>query len=772
MAGRRLCPKRLQRVIGMPTDECSGAQYWQIHGNHGNPRDVCQLAGCWTVPFLGDFHWLWSRSIVSPRNDTDNEINNLIIQRVPGQVKTYKSIDTVTNVDDVVHFPQDFLNSLNPSGLPPHELSLKVARRGLPRGPLGHSTVAAGGEEGGDVGEGSRACLRAGRSRQSRGGARGEWLALLVAFVVSFAEVVGKRGGCGSRGGNASVVGRRRTGPRVRADGLSLRAGETGYPRENSQTNGIVRHDSHMRKSGVTRPAIETGSPWWVANRSATAAPRALDVPNLIQLCYCRRESATSRANLHELQIAKVNGIGAKRGESLHIGRHNLVLPYTIMWTGTYCTSATCLTSFEVALEVIRGSLPAMRQTGNNMSHLSSKCCYDACIITGDEACTRMMRTRSHEWRGLIPLNNEFLSAGKSETGEHGATLNARPVENGRPLRKPADQRHCTGIEPGSPGWQGIRRPGLLRLWVNPETVEVCQSLGVSPDLNPIEHLWDELDRQVKARQARPKSIAQLVEWLQEEWRRIPVDVLQTLVESMPDRLAAVIAPRGGPTRFKRVNRVRFPAGSLSDFRMSESCRTVCWWGFFSGFSRFPRPFIQALLRTNLNSSSLASLELDNKSHPNISTPPRLSEAYHSIYATGESGSLADLHGNEEYTRVAKLEVKNKLVTVTTASEQTADARIYRGLWFLVYMSKNTRNLLYSTCSLHVVVGDNYLQISHASTERGEREIPEKTRRPAASSGTIPTCEYPGVTRPAIEPGPHRWEVRRLTSQPPRPRTP
>ncbi|KAJ8870037.1 hypothetical protein PR048_029048 [Dryococelus australis] len=35
---------------------------------------------------------------------------------------------------------------------------------------------------------------------------------------------------------------------------------------------------------------------------------------------------------------------------------------------------------------------------------------------------------------------------------------------------------------------------------------------------------------------------------------------------------------------------------------------------------------------------------------------------------------------------------------------------------------------------------------------RGKREIPEKTRRPTASSGTIPTCENP-VTRPGIEPG-------------------
>ncbi|KAJ8869326.1 hypothetical protein PR048_030901 [Dryococelus australis] len=40
------------------------------------------------------------------------------------------------------------------------------------------------------------------------------------------------------------------------------RAGEMGDLRENPLTSGIVRHDSHMRKFGVTRPGIEPGWPW------------------------------------------------------------------------------------------------------------------------------------------------------------------------------------------------------------------------------------------------------------------------------------------------------------------------------------------------------------------------------------------------------------------------------------------------------------------------------------------------------------------------------
>ncbi|KAJ8871372.1 hypothetical protein PR048_027689 [Dryococelus australis] len=66
------------------------------------------------------------------------------------------------------------------------------------------------------------------------------------------------------------------------------RVGETGDPRENQSTNGIVRHDSHMRKSGVTRPGIEPGSLWWVASRLTAEPPWPLI---LIRLACLAREN-------------------------------------------------------------------------------------------------------------------------------------------------------------------------------------------------------------------------------------------------------------------------------------------------------------------------------------------------------------------------------------------------------------------------------------------------------------------------------------------------
>ncbi|KAJ8866088.1 hypothetical protein PR048_033612, partial [Dryococelus australis] len=42
--------------------------------------------------------------------------------------------------------------------------------------------------------------------------------------------------------------------------------GKRQIPEKTPRTSGIVRHYSHMRKSGVTRPGIEPGSHWWKAS--------------------------------------------------------------------------------------------------------------------------------------------------------------------------------------------------------------------------------------------------------------------------------------------------------------------------------------------------------------------------------------------------------------------------------------------------------------------------------------------------------------------------
>ncbi|KAJ8867857.1 hypothetical protein PR048_031662 [Dryococelus australis] len=53
--------------------------------------------------------------------------------------------------------------------------------------------------------------------------------------------------------------------------------GNTGDSRENPSTNGIVRHVPTCENPGVTRPAIEPGSPWWEASRLTTQPPQSRD---------------------------------------------------------------------------------------------------------------------------------------------------------------------------------------------------------------------------------------------------------------------------------------------------------------------------------------------------------------------------------------------------------------------------------------------------------------------------------------------------------------
>ncbi|GFU03235.1 transposable element Tcb1 transposase [Trichonephila clavipes] len=55
-----------------------------------------------------------------------------------------------------------------------------------------------------------------------------------------------------------------------------------------------------------------------------------------------------------------------------------------------------------------------------------------------------------------------------------------------------------------------------------------------SPDLNPIEHVWDMLGRRIAARQPPPTCLPELRRTLLDEWCNTPQDQVDNLILSMP----------------------------------------------------------------------------------------------------------------------------------------------------------------------------------------------------------------------------------------------
>jgi len=74
--------------------------------------------------------------------------------------------------------------------------------------------------------------------------------------------------------------------------------------------------------------------------------------------------------------------------------------------------------------------------------------------------------------------------------------------------------------------------------------------VGQSPDLNPIENDWAELERRLRARPTAPKNKDELFAALSEEWEAIPAFFFRRLVESMPLRVRDVIAVGGASTKY------------------------------------------------------------------------------------------------------------------------------------------------------------------------------------------------------------------------------
>ena len=86
-------------------------------------------------------------------------------------------------------------------------------------------------------------------------------------------------------------------------------------------------------------------------------------------------------------------------------------------------------------------------------------------------------------------------------------------------------------------------------LATNTSSVNVLDWPADSPDLNPIEQVWDELGRRVRRNHAI-HTVNDLAEALQAEWASLPAPFIKRYIYSMPHRITACIAQNGGHMRY------------------------------------------------------------------------------------------------------------------------------------------------------------------------------------------------------------------------------
>jgi transposase len=101
-------------------------------------------------------------------------------------------------------------------------------------------------------------------------------------------------------------------------------------------------------------------------------------------------------------------------------------------------------------------------------------------------------------------------------------------------------------MEDGAP----VHRSKIAKEFRSQNSLETIPHPPQSPDLNPIEHVWKRLKVLVNERPNRPTNAEELWVALREEWLKIDINFINSLIDSMPRRTRAVYEAQGGPTKY------------------------------------------------------------------------------------------------------------------------------------------------------------------------------------------------------------------------------
>ena len=91
----------------------------------------------------------------------------------------------------------------------------------------------------------------------------------------------------------------------------------------------------------------------------------------------------------------------------------------------------------------------------------------------------------------------------------------------------------------------------LTQNWLNVNQIDILDWPPYSPDLNPIENLWEFMTQKMYKNGRHLRNLVELQEELEHIWDSIEDSLLHSLAQSMPSRLQSVLALNGGGTRYQ-----------------------------------------------------------------------------------------------------------------------------------------------------------------------------------------------------------------------------
>ncbi|GBO45676.1 hypothetical protein AVEN_130191-1 [Araneus ventricosus] len=90
----------------------------------------------------------------------------------------------------------------------------------------------------------------------------------------------------------------------------------------------------------------------------------------------------------------------------------------------------------------------------------------------------------------------------------------------------------------------------LVDQFLESEDIRRMDWPATSPDLNPIEHVWDALGRAIATRNSPPSTNQEMKTALLNEWDQLPQEMINCLISSMKSRCKACISVRGDHTPY------------------------------------------------------------------------------------------------------------------------------------------------------------------------------------------------------------------------------